>query len=72
LGDNIYTAVHDIQKITANISILQSDGEEPTSPVPAADEVEVSGDAAASSGSMSVLDALKGKHQQYLPTTSIP
>jgi small subunit ribosomal protein S12e len=60
LGDNIYTAVHDIQKITANISILQSDGEEPTSPVPAADEVEVSGDAAASSGSMSVLDALKG------------
>jgi hypothetical protein len=52
--------------------ILQSDGEEPTSPVPAADEVEVSGDAAASSGSMSVLDALKGKHQQYLPTTSIP
>jgi len=41
-----------------------SDGEEPTSPVEevaAADEVEVSGDAAASGGgSMSVLDALKG------------
>ncbi|KPI37179.1 40S ribosomal protein S12 [Cyphellophora attinorum] len=37
-----------------------SDGEEPTSPVPAADEVEIAGDAAASGGSMSVLDALKG------------
>jgi hypothetical protein len=40
---------------------LQSDGEEPTSPVvAAADEVEVAGDAAGSGGSMSVLDALKG------------
>lgn len=43
----------------------QSDGEEPTSPpaaedVPAADEVEISADASASKGQMSVLDALKG------------
>jgi small subunit ribosomal protein S12e len=45
------------------MSFSQSDGEEPTSPVEevaAADEVEVSGDAGASGGSMSVLDALKG------------
>jgi small subunit ribosomal protein S12e len=38
---------------------LQSDGEEPTSPAPAADEVEISADAA-TTGKMSVLDALKG------------
>ena len=48
---------------------MQSDGEEPTSPVEevaAADEVEVSGDAAASGGgSMSVLDALKGEFFTY-------
>jgi len=37
-----------------------SDGEEPTSPVAAADEVEVSADASAGKGQMSVLDALKG------------
>lgn len=48
--------------LTYHLLLTQSDGEEPTSPVEvaAADEVEVSGDAAASSGSMSVLDALKG------------
>lgn len=42
----------------------QSEGEEPTTPpaedVPAADEVEISADASASKGQMSVLDALKG------------
>lgn len=39
----------------------QSDGEEqPDVEVPAADEVEVSADAAGKSGGMSVLDALKG------------
>ncbi|KAJ9651986.1 40S ribosomal protein S12 [Neophaeococcomyces mojaviensis] len=37
-----------------------SDGEEPTSPVAAAEEVEVSGETGAGSGGMSVLDALKG------------
>lgn len=36
----------------------QSDGEEPTSPVAAAEEVEVSADA--SKGQMSVIEALKG------------
>jgi hypothetical protein len=40
--------------------LQQSDGEEPTSPVPQADEVELPADAAGSSGNMSVLDALKG------------
>lgn len=39
---------------------LQSDGEEPTSPVAPADEVEVPADASGTSGNMSVLDALKG------------
>lgn len=38
----------------------QSDGEEPTSPVAAAEEVEVSADSGAGKGGMSVLDALKG------------
>jgi small subunit ribosomal protein S12e len=38
----------------------QSDVEEPTSPVAAAEEVEVGADESAQSGSMSVLDALKG------------
>ncbi|KAI4724209.1 40S ribosomal protein S12, partial [Aureobasidium sp. EXF-10728] len=38
----------------------QSDVEEPTSPVAAAEEVEVGADESANSGSMSVLDALKG------------
>ncbi|KAF2477003.1 uncharacterized protein BDR25DRAFT_330930 [Lindgomyces ingoldianus] len=37
-----------------------SDGEEPTSPVEAAAEVEVSADAATGKGQMSVLEALKG------------
>ncbi|KAI4732862.1 hypothetical protein E4T50_16568, partial [Aureobasidium sp. EXF-12298] len=37
-----------------------SDVEEPTSPVAAAEEVEVGADESAQSGSMSVLDALKG------------
>jgi len=37
-----------------------SDGEEPTSPVAAAEEVEVAADAGAGKGGMSVLDALKG------------
>ena len=41
------------------MSWQQSDGEEPTSPVAAAEEVEVDA-GAASGGSMSVLDALKG------------
>jgi small subunit ribosomal protein S12e len=58
-------------EIKANNCVLQSDGEEPTSPieeVAAADEVEVAGDsAAAAGGSMSVLDALKGT-QKYLTT----
>ncbi|MCJ1284113.1 Ankyrin repeat domain-containing protein 11 [Xylographa opegraphella] len=39
---------------------FKSDGEEPTSPVAAADEVEVSADATASKGQMSTLEALKG------------
>jgi small subunit ribosomal protein S12e len=38
----------------------QSDGEEPTSPVAEANEVEISGDASAGKGQMSILDALKG------------
>lgn len=40
--------------------VSQSDGEEPTSPVAAAEEVEVSADSGAGKGGMSVLDALKG------------
>jgi small subunit ribosomal protein S12e len=50
-------------KINLLTSTLQSDVEEPTSPtaeVTEAAEVEVSGDAAASKGQMSVLEALKG------------
>jgi len=50
-------------KINLLIPTLQSDVEEPTSPaaeVTEAAEVEVSGDAAASKGQMSVLEALKG------------
>lgn len=50
-------------KINLLIPTLQSDVEEPTSPtaeVAEAAEVEVSGDAAASKGQMSVLEALKG------------
>jgi len=50
-------------KIYLLTSTLQSDVEEPTSPtadVAEAAEVEVSGDAAASKGQMSVLEALKG------------
>ena len=50
-------------KLNLLTSILQSDVEEPTSPtaeVAEAAEVEVSGDAAASKGQMSVLEALKG------------
>jgi hypothetical protein len=40
--------------------------------VAAADEVEVAGDAAGSGGSMSVLDALKGKIPPFhIPTSSI-
>jgi small subunit ribosomal protein S12e len=41
-------------------NIFQSDGEEPTSPVAEANEVEISGDASAGKGQMSILDALKG------------
>ncbi len=55
----------------ANKLPSQSDGEEPTSPVEEvapADEVEVSGDAGASGGSMSVLDALKGSFFSHLST----
>ena len=40
--------------------LSQSDGEEPTSPVAAADEVEVAADTTASKGQMSVIEALKG------------
>jgi small subunit ribosomal protein S12e len=50
-------------KINLLTSTLQSDVEEPTSPtaeVTEAAEVEVSGDAAASKGQLSVLEALKG------------
>ena len=46
--------------ITYPLTSPQSDGEEPTSPVAAADEVEVSADTTASKGQMSVLEALKG------------
>jgi len=41
-------------------SAKMSDGEEPTSPVAAADEVELSADASTGKGQMSVLEALKG------------
>ncbi|MCJ1384646.1 40S ribosomal protein S12 [Xylographa soralifera] len=41
-------------------TLTQSDGEEPSSPVAAADEVEVSADTSASKGQMSMLEALKG------------
>jgi small subunit ribosomal protein S12e len=44
---------------SALTTLPQSDGEEPTSPAPA-EEVEVSADATAGKGQMSVLDALKG------------
>ncbi|RMZ84397.1 hypothetical protein DV738_g755, partial [Chaetothyriales sp. CBS 135597] len=47
-------------KFLAMADLFWSDGEEPTSPVAPADEVEVAGDVAATGGSMSVLDALKG------------
>ncbi len=50
-------------KVNLLTSTSQSDVEEPTSPtadVAEAAEVEVSGDAAASKGQMSVLEALKG------------
>jgi small subunit ribosomal protein S12e len=47
-------------RTTTNIASSQSDVEEPTSPVAAAEEVEVGADESAQSGSMSVLDALKG------------
>ncbi len=50
----------DSQINIANSFFLQSDGEEPTSPVAPADEVEVPADASGSTGNMSVLDALKG------------
>ena len=39
---------------------MQSDGEEPSSPVAAADEVEVAADSTAPKGQMSVIEALKG------------
>ena len=39
---------------------MQSDGEEPSSPVAAAEEVEVSADTTGAKGQMSVLEALKG------------
>ncbi|KAI4720005.1 40S ribosomal protein S12, partial [Aureobasidium sp. EXF-10727] len=46
---------------TASLYLFKmSDVEEPTSPVAAAEEVEVGADESANSGSMSVLDALKG------------
>merc|ERR1712225_4309 len=46
---------------TASLYLFKmSDVEEPTSPVAAAEEVEVGADESAQSGSMSVLDALKG------------
>jgi len=52
------------------INDVQSDGEEPTSPVgevAPAEEVEVSGETGTGSGGMSVLDALKGKKAHSSP-----
>jgi small subunit ribosomal protein S12e len=56
-----YLHYHPLPLDTNTASPSQSDGEEaPASPVAAADEVEISPDATASKGQMSVLDALKG------------
>ncbi|KAI9708316.1 MAG: 40S ribosomal protein S12 [Bogoriella megaspora] len=49
-----------IHPSTNNLPPTQSDGEEDVPAVAAADEVEVSADASAGKGQMSVLDALKG------------